>query len=142
MSVAYMKGLVGYQTYWLPVCADIRLRNCADPPPKQDIATELVATMRTMGIADQSLTRQFMNTATEIEKNPPHSAWMLAMLSTMYPTHRFFAKDYEKPKVRANNAPDTTLIDNPGGFFDNLPTASKTKKRGRGINFVDKQTVE
>ena len=142
MTVAFMKGVVGYETYWVPMCADIRLRNCADPPKKEDIAIELVNTMRSQGSGDQEIERQFQATATEIRKTPPNATWMLAMLSTMNPNHPFFAKDYEKPKVRASGVADSSMINNPGNFFTGLPTASKQKKRSRGINFSDKAKLE
>ena len=42
MTLNFMKGVVGYQTFWLPLCADICLLNCADPPSNKEIAMELV----------------------------------------------------------------------------------------------------
>ena len=139
MTIAFMKGVVGYQVYWVPMCSDIRLRNCADVPKKEDIAIELVTTMRNQGSGDPEIEQQFQATATEIRKSPPNTTWMLAMLSTMNSNHRFFAKDWEKPKVRLSGVPDTSLINNPGNFFTGLPTASKQKKRGRGITFTDNE---
>ena len=65
------------------------------------------------------------------------------MLSTMNPSHRFFAKDWIKPKViRMQGASDSSFVSNPGGFWDGLPTASKQKKHGKGINFSDSQSIE
>ena len=142
MTVSYMKGLIGYEKYWLPMCEDIRVRNCVDPPPKHEIARELVATMRSMGIADANLTQQFLNTAREIEKQPPSAFWMLSLLSTMNPAHPYFGKAWEKPKVRASGASDVHLISNPGNFFSGLPLAKSSRKKGRGINFLDPQQQE
>ena len=80
-----MKGLIGYQSFWLPFAQDIRLLNCPDPPSKEEIAMELVTVMRNHGSGDPAVEQQFQATATEIRKNPPNAFWMLAMLSTAYP---------------------------------------------------------
>ena len=38
---------------------------------------------------------------------------------------------------------DSGLVNNPGNFFNGLPIASKSKsKKGRGINFADKDVLE
>ena len=34
MSIPFLKGLVGYNQYWLPRCEDISIRNCFDPPSR------------------------------------------------------------------------------------------------------------
>lgn len=38
MTNQFMKGVIGYQMYWLPKITDIKLLNCADPPPRQELA--------------------------------------------------------------------------------------------------------
>ena len=52
MTISFMKGIVGYETYWVPVCSDVRILNCADPPTKNEIAIELVTVMRNQGSGD------------------------------------------------------------------------------------------
>ena len=59
MTVAFMRGLIGYEVYWAPLCSDIRIRNCADIPSKQEIAIELTTAMRDYPTNDPSIERQF-----------------------------------------------------------------------------------
>ena len=98
MTVAFMKGLVGYVQFWVPHCSGIKLLNCADPPTKQEIAVEVVNCMRNETTNDPLQDASLQRTATEIIKHPPNTFWLLAMLSSMNPQHRFFAKDWVKPK--------------------------------------------
>ena len=142
-TIPYLRGLIGFEVYWTAFCVDVRVLNCPDPPSKQEIAMELVTVMRNRGNPNNNpeLEESFQRTATEIRRVPPNATYMLALLSTLYPEHKFFKKDWVKPVVRPNGVSDPSLVLNPGGFWDGLPTASK-KKRGRGINYSNKETLE
>ena len=73
---------------------------------------ELVTVMRNMGNPNNNpeLEESFQRTATEIRRVPPNATYMLALLSTLYPDHKFFKKNWVKPIVRPNGAPDASLV--------------------------------
>ena len=52
-------------------------------------------------------------------KSLPDKLWCLYMLSTLEPTHKFFAKDY-RPPPRVRNSAITKSLNNDDGFFDGL----------------------
>ena len=145
MTTKFMKGIIGYEVYWVPFCANIRILNCADPPTKNEIAMELVTVMRNHGNpeGDAELEASFQRTATEIRRAPPNTTWMLNVLSTLYPQHRYFQKDFVKPtRVQSSTGQAVGMINNPGDFFSNLPISSKRKKHGRGIVFQDRASMD
>jgi len=80
-----------------------------------------------------------MDTAQRIRKTPPDFKFMLAIISTMDPNNRLFAKDYVKPRldVRGNElfAGNEQRISDPNNFFTGLPLARRSKKRC--ISFLD-----
>lgn len=46
MTGDFMKGIIGYQRYWLPQTADIRIRNCVTPPSRNELAEMVAEQMR------------------------------------------------------------------------------------------------
>ena len=65
---------------------NIRLMNCATPPKKNLIVAELLSCCYTRDL-ETGIDQQ----------NAPDVRWLLAVLSTLNPKHRFFASDYEPP---------------------------------------------
>lgn len=86
----------------------------------------------------------FIDTARRIRKTPPDVKFMLAIISTMDPNNRLFAKDYVKPRldIRGNElfAGNEERIPDPNNFFTGLPLAKKSKKRA--ISFLSSQMRE
>ena len=66
---------------------------------------------------------------------------MLAIISTMDPNNKLFAKDYVKPRLdlKGNElfAGNEQRIPDPNNFFTGLPLAKKSKKRS--ISFLNAQ---
>jgi hypothetical protein len=52
----------------------------------------------------------------EEEGKLPNTAWLLAMLSTYSPNHKYFSKDFRPVRTKAPRQ-----LDNANGFFNNMP---------------------
>jgi hypothetical protein len=99
-----------------PMHAEIRLRPCPVPPLKELILGEILKCEQIMGF--------------NIGLSKPEDAWLVdsewlvALLSTMNPDHRFFRKDYkpspEESRQRTNPLEDA-CISNADNFFTDLP---------------------
>ena len=131
MTAAFMKG-VKEGVFWLPKTEEIRLLNCADPPPKHMIANMLVDKMMNFPAQGEPFDSQIRRTAMKVKEAPPNKEWLLGMLSTFDNRNELFSKSYVKPKMdfRGNVMDDEDLVDNDEGFFDDLPPAKKVHKNG------------
>ena len=113
-SLDYMEK-VRSGTVHCPRHAEIRLLPCAAPPTKEFLLAELNRVAQKKGL-DLGIS----------EKKQPNRDWMLAVLSTMEPTHKIFRKDYVPP-LKVQSVQLSKIVDNSDGFFDQLPKL--TKKR-------------
>ena len=138
MTTEFMVG-VREGLYWLPKTEEIRLLNCADPPPKQMIADILCEKMMNFPAQGEPFDTQIRRTAIKVKQCPPNKEWSLGMLSTFDNQNELFEKSYVKPKVDVlgNAMPDFAMVDNHDNFFTNLPVAKKSKKRNV-MFFADK----
>ena len=67
MTGDFMKGIIGYQRYWLPQTADIRIRNCVTPPSRNELAEMVAEQMRrTERQGNEPFDSSFLRTATMI----------------------------------------------------------------------------
>ena len=131
MTAEFMKGVVGFRRFWLPNAADIRLRNCVQPPCKIELSKIVATKMIQTGLTDEEpFDSSFRRTADMIVEKPPSAPWLLALLSTMDPTHVIFSKDYVKPKPVKDDQDDVCFVDNPNDFFSGLPVLSRGSKKG------------
>lgn len=116
-SVAFMEGVVA-RTLYCPRYADVRLRPCPLPPPKDLLLAEVNGLL-----ADRQLT---LGDTTKVS---PDRKWLMMVLATLAPGHPFFSKGYRPPsrpmKEKKINPP--TL---PADFFTGQPPpTAKTVKR-------------
>lgn len=129
LTVGFMKG-VADGTFWMPKCEEIKFRQCADCPSKQDLVAILLDVMRGHNSDDTGFRILFERTCLEIEKRPPGIFWQLSIIATINPNHYLFAKDYVKPRVRpAERRVPAGCIPNFNGFFDGLPVSASKKKK-------------
>ena len=131
MTHQFMKGLIGYELYWLPKIQDIRLLNCVDPPPRHELAKMVYGFMQGVDTGDAKVNASIKRTADLILRKPPNPEWLLAMISTMDPDNLIFMKSYIRPKVNRfalDDEEDSDMVSNPEGWFDNLPLATASKK--------------
>ena len=144
MTTAFMKGCIGYETYWLPKCQEIRLLNCVDPPNRSMLAEMVSSHMRSQDpTGREPFDSSFKRTALEIVKKPPNKEWLLYMLATMNPASEIFRKDYVKPKVNSTGvAADPDLVTNTGGWFTDLPARMRPNKRTQQVKFTNKESQE
>lgn len=104
-----------------PKYAQIRRAPCPTPPRK----AELVATLMQVG---EDMDLDFGLAA---DGPMPNTAWLLDLLSTYEPGHRYFTKLYRPAKEKPERQ-----LDNDDGFFDGLPpalTQSKAVRRSQVI---------
>lgn len=131
MTQQFMKGVIGYQQFWLPKITDIKLLNCVDPPPRNELAKMVSERMLTVDTGDASVNASVKRTADLVHRKPPNRDWLLAMLSTMNPECELFKKNYIRPKVNRfalDDDEDSEMVSNPEGWFDDLPLARSSKK--------------
>ena len=134
MSVSFMLGLLGLdrnkQRYWVPFTKDVKVRNCADPPPKPDVAQELILLMQQRArTSSDPIPEGFHDTIEMIRLHLPEKRWMLTMIATFNTEHRYFDKDFVKPQVIKKNQKPEVLIDNSHGFLTGLPQAKRSRKK-------------
>ena len=134
MTNTFMRGCIGYRTYWLPKANEIRLYNCVDPPSRADLARMVTDRMRAeQRTGNEPFDSSFQRTAGEISRRPPSQEWLLAMLGSMEPENGIFAKDYVKPKVNRFADEDPDMVDNVDGWFDGLPVAARNSKKSATV---------
>ena len=78
-----------------------------------------------------------------VEERLPEKSYLLCILSTLNPEHKFFARDYV-PAIKQNGAriEIMPLIPNPNGFYDNLPQIAVGASRTRGGGLSQTQRLE
>ena len=118
--------------YWLPKIQDIKLLNCVEEPPRNELAKMVSERMQVVDTGDASINASVKRTADLVHRKPPNREWLMHMLSTMDPKCELFQKSYVRPKVNRfafDEDEDSEMVSNPEGWFDNLPLArgSKTK---------------
>jgi hypothetical protein len=79
---------VRMEQYWCTMTPSIRLMNCAAPPKKHVIVSELLRECGALGL----------KTGIDFH-NAPDIPWLLAVLSTVNQYHPFFARDYAPEQV-------------------------------------------
>lgn len=135
MTVDFMKK-VSEGKEWLPKCSEIRIMNCADPPPKLAIAEILYQKMMHFAAQGEPFDTQFRLCAQRLRKSPPETRWMLALLSTIDSGNELFGKAYKKPKVFSPfSANPGQEISNKDGFFSDLPLAAKQSRKKQVLRF-------
>ena len=144
LSNRFLLGLRNGQ-YWLPKAGEVGRGCCADPPFKQEIADELnAALLRHPHNNGAEFAKALRATAEEIKSRPANRQWMLDFLFTLERGHRYFAKDYVRPRpdsdAAASQNPEQEISDR-DGFFAGLPDYKGASKRAR-INFNAPSTAE
>ena len=124
--------------YWVPLTAEVQVRNCAEVPSKKELALALHELMRGCTSVNVEIRAAFLRTADLVLRHPPSQSWSLLMVSTVHPAHAIFAKDWQKPKAVPGAAAASAFIPSYAGFFEGLPVEQRTKRAGR-INFTNKQ---
>ena len=124
--------------YWVPLTAEVQVRNCAEVPSKKELALVLHELMRGCTSVNVEIRAAFLRTADLVLRHPPSQSWSLLMVSTVHPAHAIFAKDWQKPKAVPGAAAAGAFIPSYAGFFEGLPVEQRTKRAGR-INFTNKQ---
>ena len=129
MTNHFMKGVIGYQEFWLPKISDIRLLNCVDPPPRYELSKMVYDHLLRIDTGDKKVNASVMRTADLVQRKAPNKQWLLAMLSTMDPRNHIFSKNYVRPKVNrfSDEQEDSDMVMNPEGWFDDLPMARPSK---------------
>ena len=140
LNLHFMFGVANQTLYWLPRTHEIRLLNCADPPPKQVIANILCDKMMHFEHQGEPFDTSFRRTALKIKQHPPNKEWMLGVLSTLDPQNELFTKAYVKPRPDCKPADTKNTVKNVGGFFTGLPV-HKLRKR-HIINFKEPAEVQ
>jgi hypothetical protein len=104
-----------------PTFKEIRVEPCPVMPMKEDIVKELK-------IVEQELGKNF---GFEGSTSLPPKLWLITLLSTYKPDHRFFAKDFY-PRDRRQ----PQVMNNMDGTFTNLPShlLQDTSRRGNITN--------
>ena len=140
MTTAFMKGCIGYETFWLPKCQEIRILNCVDPPNRATLAEMVSQHMRNSPLTgNEPFDSSFRRTALEIVKKPPNKEWLLYMLATMNPENEIFKKDYIKPKVSSVIGANPDLVANTDNWFTDLPARMRQNKRTQQVKFTNKE---
>lgn len=107
---------------WCPKFPDIRLLSCPTPPTKQVLMDALHEKV-------QSTTTGIRSQAAE-----PDQKWLLAVLSTVWPEHQIFAKDYQPVEVVLA----AQHLENEDGFYTDLPVPKDKCKTSRIFNSSSK----
>ena len=76
MTQQFMKGVIGYQQFWLPKITDIKLLNCVDPPPRNELAKMVCERMLTVDTGDASVNASVKRTADLVHRKPPNRDWL------------------------------------------------------------------
>lgn len=117
---------------WTPKYAEIRLRPCPVPPKK---ALLIEAVMESLMQLDMDVELGFSNAT----KAQPNKRWIVDVLSTLDPDHRYLQKDYfPTPEEMRDVEPEDVeknLIENVDDFFSGLPTNQKFKSKHKGTVF-------
>ena len=80
-----MKGVIGYEMYWLPKIQDIKLLNCVEEPPRNELAKMVSERMQVVDTGDASINASVKRKADLVHRKPPNREWLMHMLSTMDP---------------------------------------------------------
>ena len=109
---------------YCPTFEDIRLRPCPVRPHKELVLQEVLRICR--------LHNKYLG---DCSKQQPNKGWLLKVLSTLDPTHYFFAKNYmPPPRPRKREA---KKLGNEDGFFSGLPARHRyTKVSRRTVNML------
>ena len=137
MTQQFMKGVVGYEHFWLPKIQDIKLLNCVDGPPRHELAKMVSERMLAVDTGDARTNAAVKRTADLVNRKPPNRDWLMAMLSTMDPNCELFKKNYVRPKVNRfafDEDEDSEMVSNPEGWFDELPLARGSKNKTLKFN--------
>ena len=113
----------------MPKYADVKIRPCPDKPKKEVIYR---AILESLGNKDLGFNED------EVQK--VDSAWLIIVLGTINPGHRFFNKNYVPTKEERRNQDylDPKMVDNTDGFFTGLPVNNMERmKAKRRTKFVD-----
>ena len=87
ITFEYLTG-VRFGKFWAPRFDDVKLRGCPDEPSKEEVLHEVLAALKEKCLPSLS---------GDLNKKVPEKKWLLACLSTLNPSHRFFAKGYMPP---------------------------------------------
>ena len=95
------------KVFWVPFYEEIKLRPCPFPPLKDDVFDEVIL------LTNEKKLLMGIDAANQVGLD-----WLLTILSTLDPEHRFFQKSFVPQKYPAKNIDQ---VDNNDGFFDDLP---------------------
>ena len=127
----YMQA-VRYGNIHCPLTKFIKLRACPDPPCKADIVEALLTEAANYKEANRP--KPLNLGFTRESKCFPDKLWLLHVLSTLNPDHRFFQKDYMPPPRPVKNK--ALSVSNFDGLFTGINPllTQKYKKQGRSTN--------
>lgn len=120
-----------HQNVYCPTIKDYKKHNCVDPPKKEIVRDELISLIeRNMQRLDFNQQRRFQRLLQWLREFSSNKDWLLEVMATLTNwDHPFFAPNFVAPK-RARQ----TLVDNPNGFFNDLPVKDRYKgKKGRNV---------
>ena len=111
----------------MPKYADVKIRPCPDKPKKEVLYR---AILESLGNKDLGFNED------EVQK--VDSAWLIVVLGTINPGHRFFNKDYVPTKDERRNQDylDPKMVDNTDGFFTGLPLNNMKRMKAKPTDQV------
>ena len=128
--------------YWCPNASEhVALKPCADTPARKELAAicyDVMVRFRSLGEPYDSGLRR---TAKWIRKRPPHTDWLIVVLSTIDPDNAIFSRDYVHKKQVQSVAERAHQVDNSDDFFTGLPMVEGASGR-RGVSFLSRQQLK
>ena len=71
MTQQFMKGVKGYEQFWLPKIQDIKLLNCVDGPPRHELAKMVSERMLAVDTGDARINAAVKRTADLVNASLP-----------------------------------------------------------------------
>ena len=81
------------ETAWLPKTYNAHLRNCANPPDKRTLTTEVVRAVLSGAVDGQDMERKSTTCRMIVKKGAPQQ-FLLLLLASVAPNHEIFESRY------------------------------------------------
>jgi len=111
--------------FWVPKYDEVSLRPCPQPPKKELLVDAILQRFKDLSWSETGWTAEVALLA--------NKEWLVNVLSTVAPKHRYFQKDYLPTPEELRNIDQAQVIkrqvNNDDGFFTNLP--NWTLKKGK-----------